>query len=901
MSDRKRPRRDRELDEELRFHLEMEADKLRQQGLDEREARRRASLTLGGLEQVKEAVRDEWRWHAVKTLLQDARHAIRSLVRSPAYTLAALLTLALGIGANSAIFSLVNGVLLRPLPYRDGERLVLLEASESRTGDVVPFSIPEVFEVREQSPSLETVVEHHSMTFTLLGRDEPERVSTGVVSAEYFDALGVEPVQGRTFRAEDDDLGAEAVLVLANGYWRRSFGGDTEIVGRVFEMNDRPHTVIGVLPPMPQFPVEHDVYMPTSACPFRAAAERNADSNRNAFRALTAFARLAPAASVESAAAELETFADRLRADHPDVYDDDDGYAVGAVPLRRALTDGARPTLLVLLGATGLVLLLACTNVANLTLARLLRRDRELAIRSALGASRWRLAQQTLVEGLVLALAGGALGLLLAYAGLDLLIAFVGRFTPRAVDVGLDASVLLFTLIVALTTALAFGGLPARGPGMLSSIPSASRIGRRSGRSFRDTLLGARTSLVQSLREGGATTSGRRHQRFRAALISAQVALAVVLLVGAGLMLRSVERLASVDPGFSTESVLTARLTHNWSKYSTTEEASRFFSALFERLVAVPGVLYVGAGSQRPLDGQPPFLSALQVERQPIEEGTIQPQAALRVASPHYFRAMGIPLLEGRELDQRDDLEGVQVTVVNRAFADAFFPDGSPLERRLSLDGGESWRVIVGVVGDVRQVALDGEPEAAVYLPLAQSFWGSSLAIHARIEPAALIGQIKAAVHAIDPEQPVDDFETLAQTRREAMAPPRVTAGLLAAFAGLALVITAAGISGVIAYSVSQRLHEIGLRMALGAARSQVVLMVLRQGLVLVGVGLAVGLAVALALGRSLRALLYQTSPFDPLTLAVVVVVLVLTAAVSCLLPARRATAVDPTVALRSE
>ena len=442
----------------------------------------------------------------MQSLLGDVRYAFRSLLKSPGFTIATVLTLGLGIGANTAIFSLIHGVLLAPLPYRQGERLVVMQQSAPKAEVAnLAFSIKEVYDYRDSNQTLSGLVEHHAMTFTLLGQDEPERVSTGVVSAEFFDVLGIMPLHGRAFRPEDDDLGADAVLILSNGYWQRAFGSDAGVIGRTLEMNDKIHTVVGVLPPIPQFPQEHDVYMPTSACPFRARGELQMNENRSSFRAMTVFGRIRDGVDLEAVRADFETMGQRFERDYPETYPEESGYAISATSLQEALTAGARPTLLILLGTSALVLLIACANVTNLAVARLMRRDREMALRASLGAGRRRILQQTLVESGLLSLAGGALGMILAFQGLDVLTAFISRFTTRSVGVSIDGSVLAFTFAVALATGLVVGLLPA----------------------FTNKL-----SLASSLRDGGHTTGERGRLRARSALIAAQVAIAVVLLVG---------------------------------------------------------------------------------------------------------------------------------------------------------------------------------------------------------------------------------------------------------------------------------------------------------------------------------------------------------------------------------
>jgi predicted permease len=712
------------------------------------------------------------------------------------------------------------------------------------------------------------------MQFTLLGRAEPERVSTGVVSAEFFDVLGVTPELGRTFRPEDDDLGAEAVLILSNGYWQRSFGGATDIVGRTFEMNDKTHTVVGVLPPSPQFPTEHDVYMPTSACPFRSAAEQQMADNRSAFRAITAFGRLGDGVTAEAANTDFSTIASRFERDYPETYPRARGYEVSVAPLQRELTAGARPTLLILLATSALVLFIACTNVVNLAVARLMRRDREMAVRASLGAGRGRLVQQALVESTMLALLGGGAGLFLAYQGLDMLVAFAARFTPRAEGIEIDGWVLLFTIAISLATGIIVAVAPA---------------------------LMSRIKLATALRDGGHTTEHRSRQRVRGLLIAGQVAVAVVLLVGAGLMLRSLYRLQQVQAGVHVDNVLVARISPNWSRYQTPDDARRFFDALLPRLREIPGVDSASVGSGRPLSGQAPTTTNFRIENIVIEEGEIAPQVATRVASPDFFRTMGIPLRSGRSFTELDHAGSTRVGIINQSLAKQYWSGTDPIGQRVAIGNSADWIQIVGVVGDVLEQGLDAEPVGAIYLSRDQAFWANTIAVRTPFDPTTIIPQVKDAVHSVDPQQPVDDFQTVEEIRHASMASPRLTAVLLGLFALLALVIAATGISGVIAYSVSQRTHEIGIRMALGAQRSQVLGMVLRQGLSIVAAGLAVGIVLALFASRFMAELLFDTSHRDALTFGAVMVILLVAAVGAAFFPARRAAGVNPTIALRSE
>ncbi len=808
-------------------------------------------------------------------MFQDFRQAFRSLRKNPGYSLVALLTLALGIGANTAIFSLVYGVILRPLPYSEGDRLVLLR-QDLPLADVenVPFSIKELEDLRTSVDALD-LVEHHSMTFTLLSKGEPERVSTGVVSADFFDVLRLPMLHGRNFRPDDEIAGAEAVLILSHPYWRRSFGGDPNVVGKVFEMNNRPHTVIGILPPIPQFPVEHDVYMATSACPFRAQGEAVKETNRSAFRNLTVFGRLAPGVSHETANAALATAASRFAADFPETYLARRGYQLSSRDLGEELSQGARPTLLILLGTTLLVLLIACANVANHTVARQMQRHHEITLRRALGAGRRHLLRLLLAESSLLALAGAALGTLLAYAGLGLLTEFIARFSPRAVDVTLDGWVLLFTLVIGLGTALFSGLAPA------FSSPE---------------------ELAAALHEGAGQTSASGLQRLRGLLIVGQVALAFLLLVGAGLTLRSAYHLQEIDPGFQPESVLAAQIPPNWTTYDTREKMLDLFDRVLERVSAHPGVRSAALAGSVPFGrGAGGGPNQLEIKEHEQQDGDLVPTLDIQIASPNYFNTLEIPLVHGRLFTSGDDAESPSITVISQSLAERYWPGEDPLGDHLRFGSQDPWKRIVGVVGDVRVEGLDRAEADEVYLPPKQIGMATWVLLRTSSEPMKLARSLKEVIWEIDPKQPVASIETLESRHRDATASPRLTALLLGLFAALALLITASGIASVIAFSVVRRTREIGIRLALGASKEGVVWLVLRRSLAQVAAGLALGLVAALSLRHVLDDLLFAVSSDDPATFAAVAIILALTAGLGGLLAARRATSIEPAIALRSD
>jgi predicted permease len=711
------------------------------------------------------------------------------------------------------------------------------------------------------------------MFFVLLGGPEPQRVATGVVSANYFDTLGVAPIVGRTFLPGEDRHGAEPVLVLSYAYWMRTFGGDPSVVGRVFRMNDRAHTVIGVLPPIPGYPEDNDVYMPISACPFRSDPKME---NDRAMGMLQAFGRLKPGARIEAARADLASIAARMAHDHPSDYPASAHLSLSPVSLREELTRQARPTFLLLFGTVGLVLLLACANVANLSLARLVRREKEMALRSALGAGRGRLRRQLLTESLLVSLTGGVLGVALAASGRGLLVHFARRFTPRANEIAVDVPVLLFSLGVALVVGVVLGLLPG---------------------------LSARRSLSASLQEGrDASAATPARLRMRNVLIAGQVAISFVLLVGAGLMLRTLWKLSHVDTGFHAERVLTARLSMNFTRYAKNEARLDFQDRLVERLSQEPGVLSVALANSFPLNEGGPNNGTYDVEGRRAATPDQKPRANFQRVSADYFKTIGVPVLRGRAIAQADRLEAPLVAVINDHMARHVWPGENAVGKRIEIEtdpGKTTLAEIVGVVGDVRQYSLAEAAGDEVYFSIRQFPGLGSLLIRSDADPRRLERVVRATVHAIGPEQPVDRIRTLEEVRSGALDTQRLTATLLLIFATLALTITATGIAGVIGFSVGQRRQEFGIRMALGALPGAVRAMVLRQGMRHVTAGLALGIAAALVLTRLWSNLLYEVSPTDPPTFLAVAVMLLGVAALACFIPARRATSVDPMVALR--
>jgi predicted permease len=745
------------------------------------------------------------------------------------------------------------------------------------------FSVKEFEDYRDQNKTME-MVEHHAMSFILFGRGEPERVQTSVVSANFFDVLGVKPLLGRTFVPDDEKPGGDAVLVLSHKYWKQSHGGDRNIVGSVFRMNNRPHTVIGVLPPVPEYPSESDVYMPTANCPFRSSTA--VIENRRARLLSAVFARLKPGVEVGQAQADVAGVAVNIQRTNPDVYPNHIGYAAQVDRLDTLLTQKARPTFLILLGTTALVLLIVCANVANLNLARVLQRQSEVAVRTALGASRGRLVTQMLTESILLSVGGGALGLLLAWLGLPLLTSFAGRFTTRTAEIQIDSSVLLFTLVVSTCTGLAFGVIPA-----LSSA------------------FDSRKSLVTALKESGDRSTSGAKNRIRGLLVTAQVAISFTLLTAAALMLQSMIRLQRVDPGFNPENVFVMRLQPNWSRFTdpatVTAQFRDYFRRMLDSVSQQPGVLEAAVSSTYPMNPagitRGPNNVTIQLEGRPPDEANSASQIDPRAVSPAYFRALDIPLLRGRMFTDGDDDKAPRVAIVNDAAARGCWGAEDPIGKRFSFDNGSTWITVVGVVGNVKQYGLDKEPAQEIYGPIAQTPSGSFLVVKTKGAPLREARLMRDVVHKVDAETAIDQVKTLQQALDDSVASPRELTWLLGVFAVLALFITAAGLVGVMALVVTQRTREIGIRIALGATRARILTMMMRHALTLMLLGLAAGLIGALMLNRVISSFLFASPGVDPVTVAAVAGLLTLVGAAACLIPSLSATGIDPTLTLRKE
>jgi putative ABC transport system permease protein len=869
----RRQKVERELDAELRYHIEALTEQNLARGMGAAEAHRQAVIAVGGVEALKDDCRDARLGRMVESLAQDVRYGVRMLRKNPGFSLAAIVTLALGIGANTAIFSLVYGVLLRPLPYQQGGQLVVLHqnASNAHMFDV-PFSVKEIADYRERNHTLQSVVEHHTMNFLLIGKDTAERVETAVVSANFFDVLGVKPAMGRAFVAADEKPGAPAVLIVTDKYWQTHQSGDPNIVGKVFQMNNRPHTVIGVLPPIPQYPSEVDVYMPTSQCPTRSSAAFIENRGR---RMMTAFARLKPGVTVAQAQADLSAVAHGIEAANPEFYPKQYGYSLQSTPLQSDLTRRARTMFLVLLGVSGFVLLIACANVANLFLSRLIKLERELAMRAALGASKSRLMRQLLTESVLLSVAGGAVGLLLAPWALALLVKFAERFTARAAEVRLDAPVLLFTLGVSLATGVLFGLAPALSSG---------------------------TWISEAVRQaGGRSTASRGRQRLRGALVVAQVAVSVILLAGAGLMIRSFAKLQRENPGFQPDHLLTMRISPGFPPYSM-DKLKPLADRILAKMKTVSSVDSAAMTTNFPFNPgavvRGPDVDDYVIEDRPLAQNAVKPIADLQVVSPGYFDTIRQAIVKGRNFREHDDDDAPSVGIVNQTLARHIWPNEDPIGKRIRFDTSGPWTEIVGVAADVKEYGLDRPVKDEVYFSYRRGF-ADKLVVRTGLEPRSVAPLVRAAIYAIDPLIAVDRIETVEHAEHDSLASPRVMTFLLGIFAALAVLISASGIAAVMALSVSQRTREIGVRMALGARRGSIVAMVVRQGLGLALAGTVLGMAGAAALTSFLSTFLFGTSPTDLLTFAGVTLLFLIVAAAACFIPARQVTAIDPLIALR--
>lgn len=868
----RRKQMEQELDEELRDHIERQTEENVACGMSAIEACRQAVLAFDGIERSKEECRDRWLGRNIHNLLQDWRLAFRIARKSPAFTLIVVVTLALGIGANTLIFSVVHAVLLRPLPFHEPDRLMVAWENDLKHGQQqLDVSRPDYDDWLAQNHVFSEMAIYTNATVSLTGVPDPERLEEHEISASFFPLMGITPIAGRTFTPAEDTAGGAPVALISEQLWRRRFGADPGAVGRALILGGKPYTLVGIIPAsfeLPLFVERPDVWVPLRQDTNLHREEREVRWNR-------VIARLRPDVTLAQAQTELDAIAGRLAVQYPATNAD---HGVKLVPLQEQLASGTRFNLIVLSGAVGFLLLIACLNLATLFLARGISRNRELGVRTALGASRRRLISQLINESVVYALLGGCAGILLAGLGQKAVVALSPASVPQVQHVQIDLPVLLFTLVLSVATGVLFGLLPS--------------------------IQASKTALVSSIRQGEkGSTVGRSQKLMQEFLVIAEVALALVLLTGAGLLWHSLSKLLSVEPGLAVDNVLTIPLDLPGVNYPRGEQQQRFFRDVLEKTRQVPGVISAGLVFPLPLSNDPvafPFT----IDGAPSGR---RMGAYYRDVSVGYFETMRVPLRGGRTFSELDDRTSPPVAIINQTMAQRFWPDQSPIGKRITIidsnhQNRATSREIVGIVGDVKHNGLDARSGPEMYTPFLQapSPW-MSLVVRSKVDPGSLSRAIAGRVHEVDAMVPVPEGRTMQEWLSRSVAPRRFNSVLLGLFAMLALALTAVGIWGIVFYSVTQRTREMGIRMALGAQRGVVLRMVLGQGFKLAIIGGLLGLPLAFALSRSLRSMLFGVGSTDPLTFILAPVLLLVTALMASSVPAWRASAVDPMMALRHE
>ena len=863
-----RRRRDADLDDEVRFHLEMMIDEFQRRGMSADEARAAARRHVGRTTQMKEEYRDQRGLPSIETLFQDVRYGVRTLLRTPGFTIAALLTMALGIGANSAIFSVVNAVLLRPLPYPEPDRLVRF-VWFNRGFEGTGLTGAQYLAFRDHLRNLEGLSAYSGAgSFNLINEDTAEFVGGLYVSKEYFRVFGVVPVLGHAFTADEDRIGGPDVTILSHALWRRQFGEDPAVIGRSILLGDKPVRVVGVMPVSSTTSSDSEVFLPL----------RPGNSGRGGGSNYTVVGRLRQGVTLEQAVAEADAVHAAVRADGSQPLPDDTSY--GFRPLQESMASSIRPALLMMLGAVGLLLLISCANTASLLLARASGRSREIAVRAALGAGRMRIVRQLLTESVMLSLAGGLIGLLFAYLAVPALVALTPPAYLIIEDVRIDGTVLMVTMAVAVATGLLFGLAPAL------SLSRQDLVG-----AFKD--------------DGGRTTSGRRSGILRRTLVVAEVAICMLLLVGAGLLIQTFLRLRAVDPGFDPTGVLTARMSLQGERYATPSDLNRFYDTGLERIRRLPGVRAAAVVNGIPIE------RALNLNVD-VLDGPKEVENAVtdwRYATADYFDTMRIPIVAGRGFLPTDRAGAPPVAVVSEEFARRFFDRQSPIGHHIRVFEADGSMQIVGVANDLKEGGLKRAPLPVMYVPAAQtherairtthSYFQVSWVVRADHPGPALVRQVEEEIRQLDPKQPFSAFRTMPEVKSRAIATERFQMSLLAGFAAVGLLLAAAGIYGLLAYSVVQRTREFGIRVALGATRQQILISVVRSGAILAGIGIMIGAAAALALTRTLQNFVWGVSTLDPLTFGSVAVVLIAVSMVASMIPALRAVRLDPVSALR--
>ncbi|HEU0175713.1 MAG TPA: ABC transporter permease [Blastocatellia bacterium] len=867
----RRGRHEREMEEEMRFHLEMQIEQNLASGMAPEEAHYAARRQFGNQTWLKEVSREMWSLNSIETLIQDLRYGARRLIKNPGFTLIAVITLAFGIGANTAIFSVVNAVLLRPLPYPNSERMVyIFEGKQSDPKAENSISPHNFTDIRSRNQSFDSYFAFNYMSFTLTGDQQPEELNGVQASADFGRVVGIAPFLGRVFTTEEDAPGKGHVALISDGLWRRRFGADPQILGRNVQLNGEPYTVIGVMPPNFDFPNPNiEVWAPL-------ALDLAKYSRGTAF--LTGAARLKPNVTVEQARADLQNIAEQLKKEIPNF---DPAFTLKVETVREHLFGDLARLLMILLGAVALVLLIACVNVANLMLGRATARWKEMALRSALGASRWSLVQLLLVESALLAVIGGVLGLLLASYGVNALVAINPIATPTHEKIAIDGYVIAFTFLISFFAVALFGLAPA--------------------------WQATKTDLNQALRENSRSATGaRRLKLMRGALAVAEISLSLVLLVSAGLLLESLWRLLNVNPGFRAENVVTCSINLPRAKYPDDRRQAEFFRRTLEQARAIPGVESAGFGTSLPFSGSRGH-SSFRIDDRPTSP-IDRPNADRHQVAPGYFTTMGIPLLAGRDFTDADSIERPGVVIINEAAARRFWPNENPLGKHITIGmpqevklyGKAVSREIIGVFGAVKHEELKDDFQPEIYIPTWQlPTLSMTLIVRGKAPAESLINGIRHAVQSIDPEQPIRRAQLLETAIARTVAPQRLVTVLLSFFAALAMTLAMIGIYGVMSYNVAQRTQEIGVRMALGARSRDVLKLILRQGMTLALIGVSIGLPVSAVSTRLVKSMLFGVGPNDPLTFMAIALSLTMVALLACLIPARRATKVDPMVALR--
>ena len=884
-------RGDADLREELQAHVEMETAEWVRRGLPPNEARRRAMMTSGGLTAAAEAVRAQRGLPWLESALADLRYAIKSLRHAPAFTAVVVVTLALGIGASTAIFSVVRGVLLKPLPNRDGGRLLYLRQSvDGPGGHDIAFSVPEVRDFRAGVPALGGIAEISPWSLTLQGDQyaPPARIDVGLVTGNFFQVMGLSPILGRLTNAGDDGPGVPPVMVLTEEFWRQRFRGDPHIVGKQVRLETGSVTVIGVVQSAPYFPSRADAILNMVVSPHHLSATMVLGRTH---RMTEIVGRLAPGATLDQARAQIATTYARMQQANKDAYDPGSHYRVTAMPFKDAMDEDASLTLWLLMAAAAFVMIISTANVVNLTLMRGVRREQELVVRTALGAGSLRLRRLLLVENLVLAVLGAAAGVAIAVGGVRLLTSLASRVSPRASDIHLDTVVLAFTLVLTLSVALLLS--------LVASLPGEGTV----------------ASWISA---GTRRTGGLSKQRLQRILVVAQIAVSVVLLAGAGLLTRTLIQLSDVHTGLQTEQVLSmrvqllpiAKLASGQDPTAADAAAKQGYERMKQEALAIPGVVAVGVGSVMPLEASEIQLE-VKVEGHALGVGEAVPRADYRTADPDYFRAAGIPLVAGREFAATDrGGPGMgRVVIINQTLARQLFPNEDPIGKRIAWTGdvlrftpiSGDWRTIVGVVGNTQDGGLDAQPRGVMFMPFAQELaMGNTLVIRSDSDVAALTAQATSIAHRVAPSTPIERLMTVAQFKDESVSPRRLNAILITSFGLMAVIIAAVGIAGVLVFSVSARTKEIGIRMSLGADSARVQRMILREGGTLLAAGLALGVAGAFAGAGVVRGLLFGVAPHDPATFIAVAALMAGIGVVACWVPARRAARVDPAIAMRA-